>query len=433
MAKKITLLYRCSACNETFPRWIGRCTSCDSWNTVQESSLHPLTGSSRPLENLSALSCVEPERASTAIPDLDMLLGGGLLPGSLVLIGGEPGVGKSTLLLEIARSFAGKFIYFSGEESPAQIKMRAGRMEVSGERLLLSRETRIDSILETILAQRPDLVAVDSMQTIAGSHSAGSVSQMKEAALSLMELCKAEMIPVIVTGHITREGSIAGPKMLEHMVDVVLSFETDRLNHYRILRAMKNRFGPVGEVAIFEMATKGLKALRSVEIARSKTPQSGRTFSAYQEGSRSIAAEVQALVIRTAPGLARRTAEGLDTRRVVLLSAVMEKYLKLNLGACDIFANLAGGMSADDPALDLAICAAVLSSFHERPLDSMTAYIGEVGLSGEVRPAGRINERLRELSGLGFQKAVLSQPLRLEVENSPLELRYVSNIREILN
>ena len=333
------------------------------------------------------------------------------MPGSFLLIAGEPGVGKSTLMIEAVRNLQGTVHYYSGEESPAQVKMRCSRMGFDSPGFLLSRETDLDSIVGKILEDRPILAIVDSIQTVqrpgAGS-GPGSPGQMREAAMALLEACKTAGSILIVTGHVTKDGAIAGPRILEHMVDTVLYFETDRLNHYRFLRAVKNRFGPVGETAVFEMIQSGLRIVSEIHPDGERGPSaSGRVYSVIHHGSRAMTVEVQALVVRAAYGPSRRMADGMDTRRLILISAVLEKFLKIHLSDCDIFANLAGGLSSDEPGLDLALAAAILSSFREVVVDPRMAFVGELGLSGEVRSVSGMDRRIRELAGSGFRKLVV--------------------------
>lgn len=308
-------------------------------------------------------------------------------------------------------------------------------MQVNPSSIFLSTESDLENIVNRIQTEKPDLAVIDSIQTVycsGNDSSPGSVSQLRDAAHYIMDVCKKSRIPVIATGHITKEGSIAGPKVLEHMVDAVLYFESDRLNHYRILRAVKNRFGPVGEVAIFEMKQNGLSEVSDLKIGEMVRSVPGRMFSSMVEGSRALAVEVQALVTRTVYGPGRRMAEGLDTRRLILLAAVMEKFLKLSLSDSDIFANLAGGLNADDPALDLAVCSAILSSYRESPGESLTAYIGEIGLSGEIRPVGHLSARIRELSGAGFKRIFLPASNAKETAPSGIELISVEHISDLL-
>ena len=436
MAKKKTKsVYICSDCGASFTRWAGRCSNCEAWNTLEESedpgskfSTASTTKSGAPrtlnkILSLSEIPAEENRRQDTGLPELNQVLGGGLVAGSFLLIGGEPGVGKSTLMLEIARRYKGKIYYFSGEESAGQIKIRSERLELKNDDLFISRETDLDGICTRISRDKPALAIIDSIQTVyreGMGNLPGSVSQLKEAAMALMETCKSSMVPLIVTGHITREGSIAGPRMMEHMVDVVLYFETDRLGHLRLLRAVKNRFGPVGEVAIYEMYNQGLREPESIGPgggAARESAEPGRVFSVLMEGSRALGVEVQALVTRSSFGQSRRMAEGIDNRRLILMSAVLEKYLRLNLAEYDIFANLAGGLTATEPAIDLALCAAILSSYREVPLVGGAAYLGEVGLSGEVRPVGQIMNRIKELANLGFKTFYVPGANKKEIQN----------------
>lgn len=425
-SKKKTTGYLCSECGADFTRWSGRCPQCGNWNSISEFELRAAnkgnpTGAAAPLmPGLSLLADVDERptrRIGTGIKDLDLVLGGGFVPGSFLLIAGEPGVGKSTLMLEIVRKFTGRVYYFSGEESPAQIKLRAQRMSVETTELYLSRETSCESVCASIEKDRPVLVIVDSVQTLApeGRGAVGGAAQLRETALLLMEAAKTSDAVVLVTGHVTKDGNIAGPRMMEHMTDVVLYFESDRLNHYRILRAVKNRFGPVGESAIFEMYAEGLRLPELVSPVKGDALAGpGRVFSALLEGSRAIAVEVQALTTRSHFGQNRRMAEGLDTRRLILLSAVLEKYLRVTLSECDVFANLAGGLQADDPALDLAICAAMLSSYREVAMPGGAAFVGEVGLTGEVRPVSSVAARVKELASLGFSSFFVPEANRRE-------------------
>ncbi len=449
--KKNTTVFLCEECGDEFPRWSGKCESCGAWNSLKEftppSAPAGGKGASRgsgaggapfKLDTLPALSDIpldEASRGKTGIAEFDMVLGGGLVPGSFILLGGEPGVGKSTLILEIARLFPGTIYYFSGEESASQVKMRSKRMGVESKDLYISRETDLDAVCYRVAREKPALAVIDSIQTVhrSGGSAPGSPAGLKEAALALMETCKESRVPILVTGHITRDGGIAGPKMMEHMVDVVLYFESDRLGHYRLLRAVKNRFGPVGEVAIFEMHAGGLREPGSLEIVESPGAAvgPGRVYSVMLEGSRAIGVEVQALVSRTPYGQTRRMAEGLDSRRLILMSAVMEKYLKINLAEYDIFANLAGGLTANEPALDLALCGAILSSYREEPAPAGTAFLGEVGLSGEVRPVGRVMARIKELTNLGFKTFFVPEANRKEIQPMDADIRLVEHVTDL--
>lgn len=423
--KKEKKAYICTNCFSRFSRWSGKCESCESWNTIEEemgqerfSTYTSNTSHSyQKPKPLSQLQTSELGRISTGFSELDIVFGGGIVPGSLVLLGGEPGVGKSTLVLCISRNLQAshKVLYISGEESSAQIKMRADRMDYSSPNLFVSSEMIAENIDSMVREEKPDLVFIDSIQTVSRvfhKGGTGSVSQLRDCAQVFLELAKSTGIPIFLIGHITKEGNIAGPKVLEHLVDLVIYFESDKLNHYRLLRAVKNRFGAVGDIAIFEMNSKGLEQItnkNNLFVSENLENRSGSALSAVMEGSRAMTVEVQALVSRTSYSQARRMAEGIDNRRLILLSAVLEKYLGVNLSECDIFSNLAGGLSIDEPALDLAICASIYSSYRETGLIPRTAVLGEVGLSGEVRSISFLLPRLKELVGLGIQRICIPE------------------------
>ncbi len=454
MAKKPPAkVFQCKVCGAQFQRWAGKCDTCNEWNTIEElisggggrfEAKQIDTSSPRKYQTPVSVSKVEEEtfqRLSTSYSEMDLVLGGGIVPGSLLLIGGEPGVGKSTLVLEIARgiSKAGKVLYISGEESASQIGMRARRMGLHTENVLLSSEIYAENIAQMIADLKPAVVFIDSIQTILKEslvNQAGSVTQLREASQVFLETAKRTGVPIFLIGHITKEGLIAGPKVLEHLVDTVLYFEGDRLNYYRILRAVKNRFGAVGDTAIFEMASDGLKQVldrHRLFISPESEERSGSVLSSVMEGSRAISVEVQALVAKSAFGQARRMAEGLDNRRVILLSAVIEKYLTMPLSECDIFSNLAGGLSIDEPSLDLAITASIASSYQDKPISRSIGFLGEVGLSGEVRSVGQIGLRLKELQGIGISKVYLPHGNLKETHGmfADLELVGVKHLREL--
>ncbi|MDV6234593.1 DNA repair protein RadA [Leptospira ellisii] len=437
MKKKLSRTFVCQSCGQDYSRWAGKCESCGNWNSiVEEVGSERFTASNgnsqkqKGYKEPTPLDRVQEEsfsRIDSGLKELNLVLGGGLVPGSLTLIGGEPGVGKSTLVLEIARYLSQaekKVLYVSGEESPSQIRMRAERMKLRTSHLFLTSETFAETIAEMIEGERPAVVFVDSIQTIAREalpNQAGTVTQLRECTQVLLETAKRSGIPILMTGHITKEGAIAGPKILEHLVDTVLYFEGDRLNYYRLLRAVKNRFGAVGDLAIFEMFSGGLREVgdrNRIFVNAGSEERSGSVISAVLEGSRALTVEVQALVSKTGFTQARRMAEGPDTRRLILLAAVIEKYIKLKLGECDIFSNLAGGLNADEPALDLAICVSIISSYLDQPLPKGTCVLGEVGLSGEVRSIGQANLRVKELAGVGMKKVVLPEGNLAELDGS---------------
>lgn len=421
--KKNQKRYVCQSCGEEYSRWAGKCDTCGNWNTIQEETTERFTksivsrSSYSPPISLKDTSFKNHPRLSTGFGELDLVFGGGIVPGSISIIGGEPGVGKSTLILSIAKKISDKtkILYISGEESSAQIRMRAGRMKVSGDNIFLSSETIAEKIVDMVRGENPNLVFVDSIQTISREslfNQAGTVTQLRECTQLFLELSKSTGIPIILIGHITKEGSIAGPKVLEHLVDVVLYFESDKLNYYRLVRGIKNRFGPVGDTAVFEIYLEGLREVTNKHdlfISKDHENRTGTVLSAILEGSRSLTVEVQALVSRTAYSQARRMSEGIDNRRLILMAAVIEKFLGIKLVECDIFSNLAGGLSIDEPALDLAICISIISSFREQKVASSLAVLGEVGLSGEVRPVSNIVARLKELKSLGIRKIVVPE------------------------
>ncbi len=450
LKKKISKTFLCQSCGQEFTRWAGKCESCGKWNTIVEESGGDRFSSSPSYKKsavykepvpIDSIPSDDTKRISSGLSELDLVLGGGLVPGSLILVGGEPGVGKSTLILEISRSMISqgrKILYISGEESAAQVGLRAARMNVLSANLLLSSETYAENISAMVEDVAPDLVFVDSIQTLtreALPNQAGTVTQLRECTQVLLETAKRTGIPIVMTGHITKDGAIAGPKVLEHLVDTVLYFEGDKLNYFRLLRAVKNRFGAVGDLAVFEMLESGLKEVKDrqrVFISSLTEGKSGSVISSVVEGSRALSVEVQALVSRTNYSQARRMAEGPDTRRLILLAAVIEKYLGHTLSECDIFGNLAGGLQVDEPALDLAICASILSSYTERPVQSGFAVIGEVGLSGEVRSVGQVSLRLKELKGVGIETVFLPKGNLAELEKIPgMEIVGISALREL--
>lgn len=457
MKKKIPAkLFICQSCGESFPRWSGKCPSCNTWNSIQEES-----GTGSRFEE-KRLAVSDPPRYSPPIPidtveeekfqrlgsgfsELDLVLGGGIVPGSLVLIGGEPGVGKSTLILEVSRNLSesGKVLYISGEESSAQIGLRARRMGIQSKEILLSSETYAENIVQMMDHLQPSIVFIDSIQTVqrqALTNQAGSVTQLRECTQLFLEASKRTGIPVFLIGHITKDGMIAGPKILEHLVDTVLYFEGDKLNYYRILRAVKNRFGSVGDIAVFEMKSHGLSEMGNrseLFIFKDKEHWEGSVISAVLEGSRAVSVEVQALVAKSSLAQARRMSEGLDNKRMILLCAVLEKYLSLPLSQSDVFTNLAGGLNIDEPALDLAICAAIFSSSLGKPVHHQTAFLGEVGLSGEVRNVGQLGLRLKELEGIGMKKIILPESARNEApcdtSLSIIGIKHLNELRTIFS
>lgn len=422
MAKKTTVFF-CNECGHESSKWMGQCPGCHSWNTFVEAPTQKSSSKSvkvglndnKPV-SLKDISADMEARISTDIDELDRVLGGGIVSGSLVLVGGDPGIGKSTLLLQMCRNLAAcgrSVLYISGEESLRQIKLRAKRMgEFEGDLKFLC-ETDLDVIESTIRSYEPEMVVIDSIQTMYKediSSAPGSVSQVRESTNVLMQLAKGLGVSIFIVGHVTKEGTVAGPRVLEHMVDTVLYFEGDRSAFYRILRAVKNRFGSTNEIGVFEMTMEGLKeVLNPSEFMLSGKPvgASGSVVACSMEGSRPILLEVQALVCHTNFGMPRRTAAGTDYNRVNLLMAVMDKRAGLHLSECDAYVNIAGGIRINEPAIDLAIVMALASSAKDMPIDEKTMIFGEVGLSGEVRAVSQAEQRVKEAAKLGFTTCII--------------------------
>ena len=447
MAKKEKTVYCCSECGAETSNWAGKCQACGAWNSLVEvkfdsassgKSGRPRLERSRP-KKITELDMTEEMRISTGISELDRVLGGGAVCGSLVLVGGAPGIGKSTLLLQMCANLENrKILYVTGEESERQLKLRAVRLGLEGENILVLAETDLDAILECINIQSPEIVIIDSIQTISGGDVAsapGSVSQIRDCTMQIMRLTKEKGLTVFVVGHITKEGSIAGPKILEHMVDCVLYFEGERNTSFRILRAAKNRFGSTNEIGVFEMDDKGLKCVENPsEMLLSGRPENspGTCVACVIEGSRPLLAEVQALVTPSTYNAARRS-NGVDYNRAAMLLAVIEKRGGLPVTTCDSYINVIGGLSLDEPAADLATALAIASSYIDRPLGTDLAAIGEIGLSGEIRSVSMINQRLSEIARLGFRRCVIPAHVRDEIKKpAGLELISVKTIREAI-
>jgi DNA repair protein RadA/Sms len=421
---KTKTFYQCQSCGYASPKWLGKCPDCGSWNSFVEekevssgrkgSSLQP-SAKTEPM-SLQAIENISEKRTSTGIQEFDRVLGGGVVAGSVILVGGDPGIGKSTLLLQafsgLSRS-TGKLLYVSGEESPQQIKMRAERLSVNAENIILLPETSLEGILHATGKITPDALVVDSIQTVYTEElmsAPGSVGQVRECAAKLMLYAKRSHIPVFIVGHVTKEGTIAGPRVLEHIVDTVLYFEGDRGHSYRVLRTIKNRFGSTNEIGIFEMSDAGLREVDNPsELFLSERPQnvSGSTVVACLEGTRPLMVEIQALVSQTNFGMPRRTSIGVDFNRVNLLIAVLEKRAGLHLGGMDIFINIVGGLKIIEPAVDLGIIATIASSAREKPVEPKTCVFGEVGLSSEIRAVAQAEVRLKEAAKIGFTRAVI--------------------------
>ncbi len=450
MAKAKSLFY-CTECGNESLKWQGRCPACGAWNTIVEqpaaeakkkaSGPLPRGGGSRRPRPIAEVEAVDELRFNTGMSELDRVLGGGAVKGSLVLVGGAPGIGKSTLMLQICDNLCrfANVLYVSGEESERQIKLRAQRLGVRDEGLYLYSETNLDDIVEAVQEQKPDVLIVDSIQTIYNgdsNSSPGSVAQVKECTMALMHLAKGMGVTVFVVGHINKEGSLAGPKVLEHMVDCVLHFEGEEHNSYRILRAAKNRFGATNEIGVFEMVDKGLVEVPNPsEAMLSGRPENmpGSCVTCVMEGVRPVLAEVQALLSPSAYGNSRRSSNGFDYNRAMMMLAVLEKRGGLVLSNCDFYVNVIGGLTLDEPAADLALIVALASSFRDKPVPFDLAAIGEVGLTGELRSVNTLNQRLSEVRRLGFTKCLV--PARSSGKLLPpdgLELIRVGNIREAI-
>ncbi|HEY4644226.1 MAG TPA: DNA repair protein RadA [Bacteroidota bacterium] len=419
----VTFKYVCQSCGYESPRWVGKCPSCSEWNTfVEEPRIRERVSSARRKESsreaaipLSKVDRLEESRISTGIVEFDRVLGGGIVPGSVVLVGGDPGIGKSTLMMQMVSRFSGGVsLYVTGEESVKQIKLRSDRLKfTSTEKVLLLAETNIELVQTVIDREKPDLVIIDSIQTMYRPElesAPGSVSQVRETTAMFMRTAKTIGIPIFVVGHVTKEGVIAGPKVVEHMVDTVLQFEGERHHAFRILRAVKNRFGSTNEIGIFEMRETGLEEIKNpseVFLSERSYGSSGSTVVASMEGTRPILVEVQALVTQTNYGVPQRNSTGIDYRRLSLLLAVLEKRVGLQLGSCDVFVNIAGGVHIDEPAVDLGIATSIASSLRDIPVDSLSVAVGEIGLAGEIRTVGQIEKRVLEARKLGFQRIIV--------------------------
>jgi len=453
MPPKAKTVFYCTECGNESPKWAGQCPSCRAWNTLVEQpveSKKKLTGTAgssilrvpanRPTP-IQEIETTDELRFKTGMSELDRVLGGGAVKGSLVLVGGAPGIGKSTLMLQICDSLCrfSKVLYVSGEESERQIKLRAARLNVKGDGLYLLAETNLEDIVDAVHELKPDILIADSIQTLYNGDltaAPGSIGQVKDCTMTLMQLAKGEGITVFVIGHVNKEGSIAGPKVLEHMVDCVLYFEGEQHNSYRILRAAKNRFGATNEIGVFDMGDNGLEEVPNP----SETLLSGRPLdtpgtcvTCVMEGARPVLAEVQALLAPSGFGNPRRSSNGFDYNRAMMLLAVLEKRGGLLLGNCDAYINVIGGLSLDEPAADLALLIALASSFRDKPVPGDLAAIGEVGLTGELRSVNAINQRLSEVQRLGFTKCLI--PARNSaklVAPKGLQLIGVRNIREAL-
>ena len=445
---KIKKAFFCQNCGTQHSQWQGKCNGCKEWNTLSEEilsrkvenewAIDEKTKVSKPIR-MDAINVDAIPKIKTGDDELDRVLGGGLVPGVVVLLGGEPGIGKSTLLLQVALQQRMKVLYVSGEESQQQIKLRATRMGLVEDNCFVLSETETQSIFHQLQKIEPQLLIIDSIQTLQSNHiesGAGSVSQIRTSAGELIQYAKTTNIPVILVGHITKDGAIAGPKILEHMVDTVLLFEGDRNHIYRILRAQKNRFGATSEIGIYEMISQGLRQVKNpseILISEKESSLSGHAIAATIEGIRPLMIEVQALVSTAVYGTPQRSSNGFNSKRLNMLLAVLEKRAGFALGSKDVFINITGGISIEDPALDLAIIAAILSSYHDSPISQKTCFAAEIGLSGEIRPISKIDQRIQEAEKLGFESIVISKYSKLSIDKKSIGVDKLSKVESLIN
>ncbi|HMB64574.1 MAG TPA: DNA repair protein RadA [Eudoraea sp.] len=449
MAKTKTAFF-CQNCGNQYAKWAGQCSACKAWNTIVEeviqkdekvawkTSTNGTTQIPKPLR-IHEINTENELRLNTRDTEFNRVLGGGLVPGSLVLLGGEPGIGKSTLLLQIALKLSLRTLYISGEESQKQIKMRADRIHPENETCFILTETRTQNIFRQIETVEPDIVIIDSVQTLHSDYldsGAGSISQIRECTAELIKFAKETNTPVILIGHITKDGNIAGPKILEHMVDTVLQFEGDRNHVYRILRSLKNRFGSTAELGIYEMLGNGLREVTNpseVLISKNDGGLSGTAIAATVEGLRPLMIEIQALVSSAVYGTPQRSATGYNAKRLNMLLAVLEKRAGFKLGAKDVFLNITGGITVDDPAIDLGVVAAILSSNTDTAIEKGNCFAAEVGLAGEIRPVQRIDQRIMEAEKLGFTTIFVSKNNKITLKGTVIQIAEVSKIEQVVH
>jgi DNA repair protein RadA/Sms len=448
---KVKSSYFCQSCGAQSPKWLGKCPACGEWNTyveelIQKDDKTTWNSSSQQIANkpkvISEITYSEEERFRTHDSELNRVLGGGIVPGSLVLIGGEPGIGKSTLMLQIALNLTNiKVLYVSGEESEQQIKMRAERIGIKGNNCFILNETSTQNIFKQIEVLQPQILIIDSIQTLHSAFiesGAGSISQVRECTAEMLKYAKESGTPVFIIGHITKEGTIAGPKVLEHMVDTVLQFEGDRHLSYRILRTIKNRFGSTSELGIYEMQGNGLREVRNpseILISQREEEISGITIGATLEGSRPLLIEIQSLVSAATYGTPQRTSTGFDVKRLNMLLAVLEKRGGMRLGVQDVFINIAGGFKVEDPAMDLGVCISIASSYEDKPIPSHICFAGEVGLGGEIRAVNRVENRISEAEKLGFKEIYISKYNKkgLDLSKFKVKINTVTKLEDAFN
>ena len=447
---KVKTTFFCQSCGNQYAKWQGQCAACKEWNTIVEEVIQKIEKSdwkttttsnskrvSRPLK-INDIDASKEARLNTLDNEFNRVLGGGIVPGSVILLGGEPGIGKSTLMLQVSLKLPYKTLYVSGEESQKQIKMRAERIHPNSENCYILTETKTQNIFKQIGNLQPDIVIIDSIQTLHSDYiesSSGSISQIKECATELIKFAKETATPVILIGHITKDGNIAGPKILEHMVDTVLQFEGDRNHVFRILRANKNRFGSTNELGIYEMQGTGLREVNNPSellISKNKDPLSGNAIAATLEGMRPLMIEVQALVSTAVYGTPQRSATGFNAKRLNMLLAVLEKRAGFRLGAKEVFLNITGGISVDDPAIDLAVVTAILSSNEDTSIPKDFCFAAEVGLSGEIRPVQRVEQRILEAEKLGFSTIFVSKYNKISLKKTAIKIQLISKIEDLV-
>lgn len=444
---KVKKAFFCQNCGSQHTQWQGQCNTCKEWNTLVEEIIEkeaPKEWASESTKEITspirmdAIDVAEVPRIKTQDEELNRVLGGGLVPGSVILLGGEPGIGKSTLLLQVSLSLNSTVLYVSGEESQQQIKLRADRMELDGKKCFVLSQTETQKIFQQIQKVKPDLVIVDSIQTLHSNYiesGAGSVSQIRATAGELIQFAKSTNTPVILVGHITKDGNIAGPKILEHMVDTVLQFEGDRNHLYRILRAQKNRFGATSEIGIYEMISQGLRQVTNpseVLISEKEDALSGHAIAATIEGIRPLMIEVQALVSTAVYGTPQRSSTGFNAKRLNMLLAVLEKRAGFALGSKDVFINITGGINIEDPALDMAVVAALLSSYHDIPIAQNICFAAEIGLSGEIRPVAKAEIRIQEAEKIGYENIAISKFSKLGVTPKSIQIHAFSKVENLV-
>lgn len=445
---KVKTTFFCQNCGTQYSKWQGQCNACKQWNTIVEEIIQkeekPIWRATDPDSKrvakplrVTEIDSAQEVRMDSRDGELNRVLGGGIVPGSLILLGGEPGIGKSTLLLQISLKLPFRTLYVSGEESQKQIKMRAERIHPASDNCYILTETKTQNIFRQIDEIEPDILIIDSIQTLHTDYieaSPGSISQIRECTAELIKFAKETNIPVILIGHITKDGNIAGPKILEHMVDTVLQFEGDRNHVYRILRSLKNRFGSTSELGIYEMQGSGLREVSNpseILISHREENLSGTAIAATLEGMRPLMIEIQALVSTAVYGTPQRSTTGYNAKRLNMILAVLEKRAGFRLGTKDVFLNVTGGISVDDPAIDLAVVAAILSSNEDIPVEKDGCFVGEVGLSGEIRPVNRVDQRIQEAEKLGFSKIYVSKYNKISLKNTFIKVELVSRIEDV--